>query len=297
MNEDSLKPIRLISNSKGSLLIAALIFTALIGILLTTAWEIVSSKQEGMLRVRALNSRDAVLNAAFHRSRVATFFYHTILNNDPANQAFINCLMVTGPNNCVAKNASGVRVDIPMTLYEQTSPGTYRIVIGSSQASPVAYSILGEPCASSSADCPFSVYSRVQAFCPSDTDTCDQADTMKVTVTTEVASAYQNLFPSMSPISASQTLGIGNYRDFYTPILPPNVIDNSGVHIGVPVTSGAGPGGWFVTQSTPPPSGPVPPPPPPPPPPPGPPGMSATCATGQIAKLVSGTTTCVTFSF
>jgi len=227
-----------IHSQQGSSFITVLIFTTLIVVLLSSAWRIANFRQEQWQSEKIYNSRDAVLTAAMRNIRVATYFYYTLLQNNPVNTDFMSCMIDDSgpPNDCQALDSSGNQVTHKVRLFDDTAT----VVIGEDADHPAYYDLYGEICTTPSHTCPFNVYGFYTVICEGTAAACAQAYEIEISVFLVPDPSLIGSLPAMAKISAKQKISIANYRDSYLPVLPPST------PFGAPVTSGAGPGGWVV---------------------------------------------------
>jgi len=225
-------------SQQGSSFITVLFFTTLIMVLLGSAWRIANFRQEKWQSEKIYHSRDAVLTSAMRNIRVATYFYYTLLQNDPVNADFLSCMIDDSgpPNDCQALDGSGNPVAHKVRLYDDTAT----VVIGEDADHPAYYDLYGEICTTPSENCPFNVYGFYTVICEGATVTCAQAYEIEVSVFLVPDPSLINSLPAMAKMSATQKISIANYTDSYLPVLPPTT------PFGAPVTSGAGPGGWIT---------------------------------------------------
>lgn len=231
----------IIQTEQGSFLVSTLIFIAMISVLIASSWQIVSQRQDKWQKVRILNSRDTVLLSALRNSRVATYYYYTLIKNDPINADFFKCMIGDdgAGSDCIAIDASGTTVQHSVRLLDET----YTPVLGEDSTHPVYYDVYGRTCSPQvpSESCPFEVFGSYTVICDTAANSCPQAYDIQMTVAVRVNAAYEHLFPSMNTLTAVQKIAISNFKDNPFPILPPTT------PWGAPVTDGAGPGGWIVT--------------------------------------------------
>jgi hypothetical protein len=253
-----------INSEKGSSLLVTLIAMAFISAMVSMSWKYVQDRQGNWLERRILNSRDLVMTMALRNSRVATYFYYTLLtaSSKPFNADFFACIMPgnpADPTKCVSKNGAGVQVTHAVRLYTDLAGSDGLIAVGDTNM-PAHYDIYGQICSTPSDSCPFDVTGEYLVNCDSGTSTCDQADNIDFTVHINVNPTVAAHFTNMATVSGTQKIHIANFWDDYMPVLPPAVVDNvTGAPLGGPITVGAGPGGYIVSHTVvppqPPPSG------------------------------------------
>jgi type II secretory pathway pseudopilin PulG len=274
-------------------LLTALIFMAVIGLIVATVSAIIAQKEDVSQRLKIIDARNAVLTAALRNARTGTFYYSTLLSlspSPPTTDPLYQCLIDDGATDCQADLVH------PLTLIDSTDTSSPSVVVLDGAASPVHYDIYGQVCSTPSRNqCFFDIAAEFTPSCPNNVSPCKQASVIKVTVHVKVHSAYQSDYSYLNGLTASETVPISDFVHYYAPILPPVVPDGgSGGQYGAPIGYGAGPTGgitqtWLIEQGAPPPppqSG------PPPPPPPVPPAPN-TCPSGYVMSN-SG---CVRFNF
>ncbi len=227
-------------NSRGSFMLSTLIFIGLIMALLTTAWRVVYRRQDGLLQAKIQAARPTVLTAAIRNVRVATYYYATLIFNDPINADFKKCMIGDDGlgNDCIAVDASGTPVVHQVRLVDQTNTP----IIGHCDTAAVYYDFYGQPCAAGSDECPFKVYADYIAECDGGASSCAQAYTIRTTVYVGVDNTIVDVASVMASLKGSQQVAISNFFDFYNPILPPNT------PWGPAIVIGAGPGGFITTH-------------------------------------------------
>lgn len=272
-------------------LVTALIFMAVMSLVVAGVSAGVSQNGELSQRFKNRDARSAVLTAALRNARTGTFYYSTLLSltpSPPTTDPFYRCAIDDGANDC----DSGV--SHPFVLFDHTDVSAPAIQVLGSEAAPVHYDLYGQVCSTPSRNlCYFDVFAEFVPACANATVTCKQAAVFLVTVFVRVNPFYED-GSFLKVASARQTVPIADFVNYYTPILPPIVPPHpSGGQHGAPIGYGAGPTGgitatWLIEQGAPPPtpsSG-------PPPSAPSPP-MANTCASGNVVSS-SG---CVDFNF
>ena len=265
-------------SQRGSFLLSSLAVVLLLSTMILLNWKSISESQRELDRVTLATSRDLVVNAALRQSRVATYYYYAVLENDPVNDMFIKCMIDDDlGDDCVVSPAG-----YPMKLvdYDSTVTPPYIPVTGT-PTNPTFYDRYGRVCPALSDECPYEISTIFHPTCAAAASSCAAAATFEVSVTVNVNPAYGSEFLQLAGVASKQIVAIADYQNHYYPVLPPTT------PYGTPITFGPGVDGYITKHMFPPPPT-APTAPAGPPVPPAPP-IVTTCAAGEVKGVTCGT--------
>ena len=273
-------------------LLTALIFMAIVGLIISAVSAIIAQKEDVSQKFKILDARNAVLTAALRNARTGSFYYSTLLSlapSPPTTDPFYQCMIDDGVADCQAG------VVHSLMLMDHTDPSAAAILVLDGATNPVHYDIYGQVCSAPSRNlCFFDVTAEYIPSCLGNISPCNQASVIQVTAHVKVHLAYRDEFSYLNGLTATETVPIGDLAHYYAPILPPVVANpGNGGQYGAAIGYGAGPTGgitqtWLIAHGAP-----APPPSSGAPAPSIPPAAPLTCPSGHVMS----STGCVSFNF
>lgn len=271
-------PSRHLRSQRGSFLLSSLAVVLLLSMMILFNWKTIAESKRDLDRATLASSRDLVVIAALRQSRVATYYYYAILENDPVNDMFIKCVIDDDlGDDCVVAPGG-----YPMKLVDYNPTTSAYTLVSGTQTNPAYYDHYGQVCPAVSADCPFEISTMFQPRCTGAAATCAAAATFEVSVNVNVNPTYNSDLIQLAGTASKQVVAISDYQNHYYPVLPPTTIH------GTPITFGPGVDGYITKQMYGPPVVSPTPTPVPTPPPSGPPSVT-TCAAGEVKGATCGT--------